>query len=237
MRRLAFLAFAGALASGFLSLSCGVTGALFQEVTDPMTTGIRKHFASEKEARGALDDYVDAASELTGLTAGGPAHLDCLYEYFCYASGHDEEPIRSDATCFKALKRLDKASLEAFGRYHSRWFGDVFGWVVYGDDGKRDDKQAKLARMHLMDEYAVEVFSRFWSEHESDPVAIAVIRGYSGERWAACCREEQTWFFWADRMEPALAKDAADHPEWNRLTVGCNGDAESTKYRLQKGGE
>ena len=220
------------VAISLASLTCAYSRAVLQEATDPMATSVRKHFATQAEAEAALDRYVQAATALAQLTAQGTSHLDCLYEYFCTASGHDEEPIRSDPACYKSLRHLDDAALEAFGRYHSRWFGDVFGWVVYGDDGARANEEVKLARMHVIDEYAVDLFTRFWAENQGNPVAIAVIRGYSGERWSSCCRDELTYFAWADRMEPVFEQSALDHPDWQRLTIGCNGGRDASRYRL-----
>lgn len=217
---------------GLISLSCGYSRSLFLEATDPAATSIRKHFASQEEAHASIGRYVDAATELTRLAAQDTSHLDCLREYFCESSGRDDEPIRSDSTCYKALRRFDNAGIEAFGRYHSRWGGDVFGWVMYGDSGDPATEEAQLARMHLVDEYTVDQFTRLWAENEGNPIAIAVIRGYSGQRWSSCCREELTYFVWAHYMEAAFEQAAASWPDWDQLTVGCNGGREASQLRL-----
>jgi hypothetical protein len=182
------------------------------------------------KARAAFDRYLEAAAGVMPL-APSSAHRGCLTEYFCGSGDLENDAIRSDAACAQKLGRLEKASVQAFGPDRSRWGGDVFDWVRYGDSGERSDEEVRLARMHVVDEDTVEQFAKFWSKHKGNPAAIALIRRYSAERWASCCHDEKTYFFWAERMEPAFEKAARSRPSWTRLTVDCNGDRDDARRR------
>jgi hypothetical protein len=223
--------FTVALSLGLLCASCDASRPPVQGNTEPAAPAAEKHFASEAEARASLDRYLETAVDVLELTDTQASNLECLYAYFCSSGGH--EMARTYGLCDERLRRFDDAAGKAFGRHGEH--GDVFGWVASGDDGTRASEEDKLARMHVIDDYTIESFERFWAAHEGNPIAIAIIRDYSAARWSSCCRAETTYFVWADEMEVAFEKAIERQPPWRRLTVGCNGDRDASRQR--RGGE
>jgi hypothetical protein len=164
-----------------------------------MTSSIHARNSSEKKALAALDTYMQSARSVTNLYDAAGTHLSCLGEYFC-AYDPDEKTIRADKPCYDVLRTYGEAYANAFGVNESRWFGDVFGWVVYGgtaDYGSEEEISSRVARI---DQVMIDNLSEFDHANGNNPVASIIIRDYYQARKGSCCEEVKLFFDWFNTL-------------------------------------
>lgn len=186
-------------AVGVLNLTCAYIREGVREMTDPMTSSIHARNSSEQKALAALDAYVLSARTVIKLYDAAGTHVTCVSEYFC-AYDPSEKTIKADKPCYDALRTYGETYDKAFGVYHSRWFGDVFGWVVDSGTAEQGSEDEKSTRVTRIDQFMIDKLGELWRDNANNPIASIVLRDYREVRAATCCEKVTLFRDWYNTL-------------------------------------